>query len=155
MLPRSTNWIPAFKRGLLSANSRRILSLDFQWATLQTLAMKLILSTHNIKLTNAIENHLLSRIDKLEHLDRWLVDARVTLEHDHTRTTEKAFKCSIRLGVRGADLYATDSENDLYAAIDLVTKKIQQQIRKRHNKHKDVKHSQASKTKRSRQEKQA
>ena len=116
--------------------------------------MKLILSTHNIRLTKAIEDHLLSRIDKLEHLDRWAIDARVTLEHDHTRTTEKAFKCSIRLGMRGNDLYATDSESDLYAAIDLVTKKIEQQSRKRHNKRKDRKHSQASKTKRTRQEKQ-
>jgi len=59
------------------------------------------------------------------------------------------------LGVRGNDLYATDRENDLYAAIDLVTKKIEQQIRKRHNKRKDIKHSQASKTKRSRQNKAA
>lgn len=115
--------------------------------------MKLILSTHNIKLTKGIEDHLLTRIDKLEHLDRWAIDARVTLEHDHTRTTEKAFICSIRLGMRGADLYATDSENDLYTAIDLVTKKIEQQLRKRHNKRKNVKQSLASKTKRTRQEK--
>ncbi len=115
--------------------------------------MKLILSTHNIKLTDGIEAHLLSRIDKLEHLDRWAIDARVTLEYDHTRTSEKAFKCAIRLGMRGTDLYATDSENDLYAAIDLVTKKIEQQLRKRHNKRKNLKQSIASKTKRSRQEK--
>lgn len=114
--------------------------------------MKLILTTHNIKLTKGIEDHLLTRIDKLEHLDRWAIDARVTLEHDHTRTTEKQFKCAIRLSMRGADLYATDSENDLYAAIDLVTKKIEQQLRKRHSKRKNVKQSLASKTKRTRQE---
>lgn len=136
-----------------SANRRGILSLDFRPAPFQTLAMKLILTTHNIKLTKGIEDHLLSRIDKLEHLDRWAIDARVTLEHDHTRTTEKAFKCAIRLGMRGTDLYATDSENDLYAAIDLVTKKIEQQLRKRHNKRKNLKQSLASKTKRTRQEK--
>lgn len=117
--------------------------------------MKFILTTHNIRLTKAIEDHLLSRIDKLEHLDRWAIDARVTLEHDHTRTMEKAFKCSMRLGMRGNDLYATDRENDLYAAIDLVTKKIEQQIRKRHGKRKDVKHSLASKTKRTRQDERA
>lgn len=117
--------------------------------------MKFILTTHNIRLTKAIEEHLLARIDKLEHLDRWAIDVRVTLEHDHTRTMEKAFKCSMRLGMRGTDLYATDRENDLYAAIDLVTKKIEQQIRKRHSKRKDVKHSLASKTKRTRQEKPA
>ena len=77
--------------------------------------MKFVLTTHNVKLTTALEEHILSRIEKLEHFDRWAVDARVTLEHDTTRSPEKHFKCSIRLGVRGPDLYAEDSENDLYA----------------------------------------
>ena len=117
--------------------------------------MKLILSTHNIKLTKALENHVLKQIDKLEHYDRWAIDARVTLEHDKTRTPEKQFKCSIRLGVRGKDLYATDAENDMYAAIDLVTKKIQQQIRKRHSKSKAKKHSVAARTKAARQKSSA
>ena len=56
----------------------------------------------------------------------------MTLEHDHTRAPEKQFSCSMRLSVRGPDLFAEDRESDLYAAIDRVTKKIEQQIRKRH-----------------------
>ncbi|MBL9168903.1 MAG: ribosome-associated translation inhibitor RaiA [Verrucomicrobiales bacterium] len=114
--------------------------------------MKFILTTHNVTLTKAIEDHILARIDKLEHYDRWAVDARVSLEHDHTRTPERAFTCSIRLGVRGPDLFATDSEEDLYAAIDKAAKKIEQQIRKRHGKAKARKHTDASRSKRSRQE---
>jgi putative sigma-54 modulation protein len=114
--------------------------------------MKLILSTHNIRLTDAIEQHILGRIDKLEHLDRWAVDARVTLEHDHTRAPERQFACSMRLAVRGPDLFAEDAESDLYAAIDKVSKKLEQQIRKRHNKHKARKHKQAARTKLRRQE---
>ena len=114
--------------------------------------MKFILSTHNLTLTKAIEDHILGRLDKLEHFDRWAVDARVTLEHDHTRAPEKQFSCSMRLGVRGPDLFAVDSESDLYAAIDKVAKKIEQQIRKRHNKHKARKHKQAALHKRREQE---
>lgn len=114
--------------------------------------MKLILSTHNVTLTKAIEDHILSRIDKLEHFDRFAVNARVTLEHDHTKVTERAFSCSIRLAVPGPDLFAEDSESDLYAAIDVVSKKIEQQIRKRHNKYKARKHTEASSSKRKRQE---
>jgi putative sigma-54 modulation protein len=75
------------------------------------------------------------------------VDARVTLEHDHTRVPKRQFGCSIRLGVRGPDLFAEDVESDLYAAIDRVTKKIEQQIRKRHNKRKAKKHKVAARTK--------
>jgi putative sigma-54 modulation protein len=114
--------------------------------------MKLILSTHNVTLTKAIEDHVLDRLQKLDHFDQRAVDARVTLEHDHTRVPTKQFSCSIRLAVRGPDLFAEDVESDLYAAIDRVTKKIEQQIRKRHNKWKARKHKVAARTKRRRQE---
>ncbi len=114
--------------------------------------MKFILSTHNITLTEAIENHILARIRKLERLYERAVDARVIVEHDHTRGPEKAFKCSIRLGVRGRDLYAEDVEGDLYAAIDLVTKKVETQIRKRRSRVKARKTSEAAAVKRKLQE---
>lgn len=116
--------------------------------------MKLILSTHNVTLTKAIEDHVVAKIDKLDHMDQRIVDARVTLEHDHTKVPERQFACSIRLAVRGPDLFARDVENDLYAAIDVVAKKIEQQIRKRHSKVKAKKHKVASRTKRTRQEKE-
>jgi putative sigma-54 modulation protein len=114
--------------------------------------MKLILSTHNVTLTKAIEDHILVRIDKLEHFDRFAINARVTLDHDSTKAPERQFKCSMRLCVPGPDLFAEDVEGDLYAAIDVVTKKIEQQIRKRQNKYKARKHTDASRTKRRRQE---
>jgi ribosome hibernation promoting factor len=109
--------------------------------------MKLILSTHNVTLTKAIEDHVVKRLEKLDHLDQRAIDARVTLEHDHTRVPEKQFNCSMRLAVRGPDLFAEDRESDLYAAIDRVTKKIEQQIRKRHNRNKAHKHKDAAKLK--------
>jgi len=114
--------------------------------------MNLILSTHNVTLTKAIEDHVLSRINKLQHLNQFAINARVTLEHDHTRAPEKQFSCAIRLNLRGPDLFAEDVESDLYAAIDVVAKKVEQQIRKRHNKHKARKHKVAARTKRTRQE---
>jgi putative sigma-54 modulation protein len=114
--------------------------------------MKLILSTHNLTLTKAIEDFVLAKLEKLEHFDRWAIDARVTLEHDHSRVPQKQFSCSLRLGVRGPDLFAEDRESDLYAAIERVVKKIEQQIRKRHNKDKAQKHKVGSRSKRTRQE---
>jgi len=58
----------------------------------------------------------------------------------------------MRLSVRGPDLFAEDRESDLYAAIDQVTKKIEQQIRKRHGKLKAKKHRVAARSKSRRQE---
>ncbi|HXT41463.1 MAG TPA: ribosome-associated translation inhibitor RaiA [Candidatus Angelobacter sp.] len=114
--------------------------------------MKLILSTHNLTLTKAIEDHIIARINKLDHLDRFAIDARVTLEHDHRKAPERQFCCSMRLAVPGPDLFAEDAESDLYSAIDLVTKKIEQQIRKRQSKYKARKHTEAALVKRKRQE---
>ena len=109
--------------------------------------MKLILSTHNVTLTKAIEDHVVKCLEKLDHFDKRAIDARVTLEHDHKRVPQKQFCCSMRLSVRGPDLFAEDAETDLYAAVDRVTKKIEQQIRKRHNKVKARKHKDAAKLK--------
>ena len=113
--------------------------------------MKLILSTHSVTLTKAIEDHIQDRIANLEHMDRFAINARVTLEHDNTKAPERQFRCSMRLVVPGPDLFAEDSESDLYAAIDLVTKKVEQQIRKRHSKYKARNKGEASAGKRKRQ----
>lgn len=114
--------------------------------------MNMILSTHNVTLTKAIEDHIVSRLEKLAHLDRFAINARVTLEYDDTKAAEQQLSCSIRLTVPGPDLFAEDVESDLYAAIDLVAKKIEQQIRKRQSKYKARKHKVAARTKRTRQE---
>ncbi|HMJ89715.1 MAG TPA: ribosome-associated translation inhibitor RaiA [Candidatus Acidoferrum sp.] len=114
--------------------------------------MKLILSAHNITLTKAIEDHITMKLDKLDHLDRFAIDARVTLEHDTTKATDRKFKAAVRLDEPGPDLYAEDWEGDLYAAIDLAFKKIEQQIRKRRGKFKTRNHSEAAAGKRKRQE---
>ncbi|HOK76554.1 MAG TPA: ribosome-associated translation inhibitor RaiA [Verrucomicrobiota bacterium] len=114
--------------------------------------MKFILSTHNVTYTKSLEEHILDKLSKLEHLDRWTVDARVLLEHDTTKAPEKQFKCSVRLGVRGPDLFAEASESDLYTAIDMAFKKIEQQLRKRHGRRKASKRTEAARFKRQRQE---
>jgi putative sigma-54 modulation protein len=114
--------------------------------------MKLIIIPHSVTLTKAIEDHIVAKLEKLDHLNQRIIDARVTLEHDHTRAPEKQFSCAVRLAVRGPDLFAEDRESDLYAAIDIVAKKIGQQIRKIRSKRKATKHKVASRIKRTRQE---
>jgi len=130
----------------------RRVPLDFSPDYLHLIAMKFILTTHNVSTSEAIEDHILSKIEKLEHLDQRAVETRVAIEFDKTRSPEKQFKCSVRLAVRGPDLYAEDVEADLYSAIDLAFKKIQQQIRTLHNKRKEVKKRVGAKLKEQRRE---
>jgi putative sigma-54 modulation protein len=105
--------------------------------------MKLILNTHNISLTEAIEDHVRGRIEKLEHIETHAMSVRVNLEFDKNSLPEKQFRCSMKLSFSGPDVFAEDTENDMYAAIDLVTQKVQAQIRKRHSKFKARNHSEA------------
>jgi len=114
--------------------------------------MKLILSGHNLKITPAIEDHVVDKINKLDHFDSRAIDARVLLEHDTSKPSEKRFKCSVRLAVPGPDLFAEESQGDLYTAIDLVMKKVEQLIRKRQGKYKARKQLSA-KTKKAMQDK--
>ena len=115
--------------------------------------MNLILSTHNVTLTKAIKDHIFDRVQKLEHLDRFATNTHVTLEHDKTKAPERQFACSMQVSLPGPDLFAQDVEMDMYAAIDVVAKKIEQQIRKRHSKFKARKHKAAARSKLARQEK--
>jgi ribosomal subunit interface protein len=114
--------------------------------------MKYILSTHNVKLTQEIEDHIIDRIGKLERLDQRAVEARVTLVHDTTKAPDKQFCCSVRIGVRGPDLFAEEYDSKLDSAIDLAMKKVELQTRKRHDKIKNRKHSPAALIQRRRKE---
>ena len=96
--------------------------------------MELVLESHNVEVTDAIKEHVQFCINKIEHMNHLALEARVYLERDHVGLPTSKFKCAIHLYFKGEDLYAEDYENDLYASIDLVKKKIQSQLRKRHNK---------------------
>jgi putative sigma-54 modulation protein len=113
--------------------------------------MKLILSTHNVTLTKAIEDHIVGKLEKLAKIERFAINARVVLDQDNNRAPETRFGCSIRLSMRGPDLFAEDWESDLYAAIDLSAKKVEQQIRKRHDKRKAMRKKAPARAKLARQ----
>ncbi|MDB4713075.1 ribosome-associated translation inhibitor RaiA [bacterium] len=113
--------------------------------------MKLILDSHNIELTEAIKGHVIGCIHKFEHMNQRALEARVNLERDHVGLPGNKYKCTMHLYFKGTDMFAEDHESDLYAAIDLVTKKVQQQLRKRHSKIITRHHTGAAKAKKTRQ----
>lgn len=114
-------------------------------------SMKLILDSHNIELTEAIKDHVSGCIHKFEHMNQRALEARVNLERDHVGLPGNKYKCTMHLYFKGTDMFAEDHESDLYAAIDLVTKKVQQQLRKRHSKIITRYHTGAAKAKQTRQ----
>ena len=114
-------------------------------ATLQ--CMKLVLSTHKVTLTDGLKEHVRLCIEKLDHQETHALKAFVNLERDHKGVPKNQYTCTMKLALPGQNLIARDAESDLYAAIDLVTKKIQAQLRKRHNKSKARNHKVAASAK--------
>ena len=106
--------------------------------------MKLVLSTHKVTLTDGLKEHVRLCIEKLDHQEAHALKVFVNLERDHKGVPEKKYTCTMKLALPGQNLIARDSESDLYASIDLVTKKIQAQLRKRHNKFKARNHKVAA-----------
>ncbi|MGI2326083.1 MULTISPECIES: ribosome hibernation-promoting factor, HPF/YfiA family [unclassified Methylococcus] len=87
--------------------------------------MQLSISGHHIDVTDALKNYTTGKFQKLErHFDQ-LFDVHVIL------SVEKLLqKAEATVQVTGANLFAEDAQEDLYAAIDGLVDKLDRQILK-------------------------
>ncbi|GAB3094158.1 ribosome-associated translation inhibitor RaiA [Aestuariicella hydrocarbonica] len=85
--------------------------------------MQINISGHHIELTPAIKNYVNSKLDRLErHHDR-ITSTNVILSVDKLRQ-----KAEASIHVSGKDFFADCESEDLYAAIDLLTDKLDRQL---------------------------
>jgi putative sigma-54 modulation protein len=90
--------------------------------------MQLSITGHHIEVTEALKNYVTEKFAKLErHFDQ-VIDAHVILEVE-----KLAQKAEATVQVQGAKLFAEETHEDLYAAIDGLIDKLDRQILK----HKD------------------
>ncbi len=85
--------------------------------------MQVSITGHQIQVTEAIRSYILEKLARLErHFDR-VMDIHVVLEVE-----KLAQKAEATVRVNGANLFAEDTQEDLYAAIDGLTDKLDRQI---------------------------
>jgi putative sigma-54 modulation protein len=96
--------------------------------------MQIHISPRDVKLTPAIHAYVAQKIECLEHFGLNLIGAHLALWHDDRRAFKHAFVVKVHLALPGPDIYAEDHGHDLYAAIDLVSAKLAEQLRHRKNK---------------------
>ena len=95
--------------------------------------MNLTISGHHLEVTPALRSYVTSKLDRItRHFDQ-LVDVKVLLSVENQKEKEKRQRAECRIGVKGNDLFAESSHEDLYAAVDELVDKLDRQIVK----HKD------------------
>jgi putative sigma-54 modulation protein len=87
--------------------------------------MQINISGHHIDVTPALRDYVLNKFDRLQrHFDN-ITASEVTLTVEKIRQ-----KAEASLHVSGADLFAQSEHNDMYAAIDTLTDKLDRQLLK-------------------------
>jgi putative sigma-54 modulation protein len=85
--------------------------------------MNLNVSGHHLEVTPAIRTYVQSKLQRItRHFDH-VIDAHVILTVDKLRQ-----KAEVTLHVSGKDLYCESTQDDLYAAIDLLADKLDRQV---------------------------
>jgi putative sigma-54 modulation protein len=97
------------------------------------LFMNLTISGHHLDVTPALRSYVTAKLDRINrHFDQ-VVDVKVLLSVENQKEKEKRQRAECRIGVKGNDLFAESSHEDLYAAVDELVDKLDRQIVK----HKD------------------
>lgn len=94
--------------------------------------MQLTISGHHVDVTEALREYVTTKISRLErHHDR------ITNTHVILSVEKLQQKAEARLHISGADLFADSSSQDLYAAIDTLADKLDRQLIKHKEKHRN------------------
>ena len=92
--------------------------------------MQIHISPRHLVLTAAIHGYVAEKFEYLETHTSLILAAHVVLVSDETK--KKCFTVKVHLAMNSvADIFAEDTDADLYAAIDKVMSKLARQVRKR------------------------
>lgn len=87
--------------------------------------MQLNITGHHVEVTPALRDYVASKLDRLtRHFDN-ITNTHVTLSVDKLQQ-----KAEANIHVGGATLFANSVEKDMYAAIDLLSDKLDRQLLK-------------------------
>ena len=94
--------------------------------------MQLTISGHHVEVTDALRDYVEAKVSRLErHHDR------ITNTHVILSVEKLLQKAEATLHVAGADIFAFSEAEDLYAAIDTLADKLDRQLIKHKEKHRD------------------
>lgn len=90
--------------------------------------MNLTISGHHLEVTPALRSYVTNKLDKLtRHFDQ-LVDIKVLLSVEKLREKQQRQRAECNIHVKGNDMFAESSHEDLYAAVDELVDKLDRQV---------------------------
>ncbi|MDT8439841.1 MAG: ribosome-associated translation inhibitor RaiA [Wenzhouxiangellaceae bacterium] len=92
--------------------------------------MQIEISGQNVEVTQALRAYVTEKLDRLQRYFDNLTSAHVVLRLEKLQHTAEA---TIRVGGKGRDVHAVADSEDMYAAIDQLSDKLDRQVRR----HKD------------------
>ena len=93
--------------------------------------MQLNVSGHHIEVTDALRGYVETKIEKIERHFDLVSDVSCVLTVEKLR-----HKAEARVNVNGGTIYADNTEEDMYAAIDGLVDKLERRVRKAKEAHK-------------------
>ena len=94
--------------------------------------MQINITGHHVELTDPLRDYVASKLGRLERHESRITHADVVLNVEKLRQKVEA---TIRMA--GAELFATAESEDMYAAIDALTDKLDRQLNKHKGKSQD------------------
>jgi putative sigma-54 modulation protein len=104
--------------------------------------MQLNISGHHVDITDSLRGYVQSKIEKIERHFDLVSDVSCILTVEKLR-----HKAEATVKVNGGTIYADNTEEDMYAAIDGLADKLERRVRKYKEKHVDHHAREARKTK--------
>lgn len=102
--------------------------------------MNVTISGHHLDVSPALREYVLNKLDRItRHFDQ-VVDITVLLSVEKLSEKERRQKAEVTLHVKGKDLFAECSSEDLYAAIDQLMDKLDRQVVRHKDKMQDHHH---------------
>ena len=90
--------------------------------------MNLTISGHHLEVTPALREYVLTKLDRVtRHFDQ-VVDVTVLLTVEKLKEKERRQKAEGNIHVKGNDMFAESSHEDLYAAVDELVDKLDRQV---------------------------
>lgn len=102
--------------------------------------MNLTISGHHLEVTPALRSYVTAKFDRItRHFDQ-LVDVKVLLTVENQKEKDRRQRAECNIHVKGSDMFAESSHEDLYAAVDELVDKLDRQVGRHKEKIKDHHH---------------